>query len=70
MSKVFTEKDFRVKMNVPEIKIGMACKYYQQEGIIYNIEEDWIFIQLNQPDRYGNTVYKVHKDGFNFMTQE
>ncbi len=78
-SKKFTERDFTAILNKPELKVGLQIIYMQQKGKIIKMsgtdatgmfceKEEYVVIELENPDKNGNSILELRKSMFNYLT--
>lgn len=76
--KYFTEKDFKVKLIKPELKIGLKVVLNGKKGTIIKMEgygysepifkkEDYLVVELKKPDEHGSKILEIRKDSFNYL---
>lgn len=77
--KYFTEKDFQVILNKPELKIGLEVIWEGKKGKIIKMEggghtepifkkEDYLVIELEKPDEHDCKILEIRKSSFNYLT--
>lgn len=74
--KYFTEKDFRVELVKPELKIGLEVDWEGKKGKIIKEEgfgralkpkEDYLVIELEKQDERDCKILEVRKGSFNYL---
>lgn len=68
----FTDKDYTVILNKPELKIGMDVVCSGDKGKIIDVTgrslgDDYCMVELEKPDKHNCTIIEVKKSIFNFL---